>query len=260
MNSPSVMLVVAFLAVLSAPCLGSSVEGRELKASMGSMGPMSKYYTVKVDALYYTSLNGKNVNTLPPVKTSSSGAAAVIVFNSSYALGSFNFSNIDGVYMAHIHNGSKTTNGFPIVWGLNSSCAGTLACAGLWQPFSVPAKSHYSSSYSFSPSLPIPGSNLTIGHQLSMGLAYFNVHTIAYQGGQIRGQFAPLLKKKTISSCFTTTLASGTTQACYLCGAGKGGPGKDMCYLCGSNMMPVTHAEATKIFDGVAVAKASGLF
>jgi hypothetical protein len=251
MNSPIVMLVAVFLMAFSAPCLGISVQGRELKASMSS------YYVMEVDALYHAPLKGMFVN--PPVMTHSSGFAEVIVFNNSYALGSYSFTDIDGVYMAHIHNGSSTFNGYPVVWALNSSCARTLACAGLWQPFSVPSKSYYTSSYSFNSSLPVDGT--TIGHQLAMGLAYFNVHTIVYQGGQIRGQFAPLPKHKTVTSCFTTTSTSGmTSQACYLCGAGKGGPGANKCYITGSNMMPVTMDEAAMILDGVALARAAGLY
>jgi hypothetical protein len=199
----AVMLVAVFLMAFSAPCLGISVQGRELKASMSSklydfrllyldiLGFSSMlyylqrtttisstfptgYYVMEVDALYHAPLKGKFVN--PPVMTHSSGFAEVIVFNNSYALGSYSFTDIDGVYMAHIHNGSSTFNGYPVVWALNSSCARTLACAGLWQPFSVPAKSYYTSSYSFNSSLPVDGT--TIGHQLAMGLAYFNVHTI----------------------------------------------------------------------------------
>jgi hypothetical protein len=81
------------------------------------------------------------------------------------------------------------------------------------------------------------------------------------QGGQIRGQFAPLPKHKTVTSCFTTTSTSGmTSQACYLCGAGKGGPGANKCYITGSNMMPVTMEEAAMILDGVALAQAAGLY
>jgi hypothetical protein len=59
-----------------------------------------------------------------PSNTKATGSAFVTIVNATFASASFYVSDMAGMFMAHIHNGSKAINGPPVVWGFNSTLNG----------------------------------------------------------------------------------------------------------------------------------------
>ena len=104
--------------------------------------------------------------------TQATGLASVTLVNSSYALGYFYATNIKQMTMAHLHVGAVGKNGPPVAWALNASY-GTISGS-------------VRVSFSFNPSVN------NISYLLASGLVYFNIHTTAHTGGEIRGQFKVL--------------------------------------------------------------------
>ena len=101
----------------------------------------------------------------PPVLSSASGSASFSFFDTSGALtGSATTSGVSAT-AAHIHNGAAGING-PVVITLSESSAGS----GVWN---VPAQTSLTPDQSAA---------------LRAGNLYVNVHSMAFPGGQIRGQ------------------------------------------------------------------------
>ena len=99
--------------------------------------------------------------------TKDAGLVSVTLFNSTYSRGYFAVS-ISQMTQAHLHASSVSINGPPLAWAFNATYG--------------PISGSIRAPFTFNPSL----NNIT--SLLKAGLVYFNVHTLSYPAGEIRGQ------------------------------------------------------------------------
>ena len=118
---------------------------------------------------YKANLTG--ANSVPPIATTDTATVAFTLYNRTYARGYFFVNGINQMTMAHLHSGAVGKNGPPIAWAFN----------GTYGPIS----GSFRAPFTFNPSLN------NISSLLSAGLVYFNIHTTANPGGELRGQMAP---------------------------------------------------------------------
>ena len=123
--------------------------------------PLSKYPVTAA-----ASLAGSSA--VPPVNSKATGYVSITIVNASYASGLFYATNVKQMTMAHLHNGAVGNNGPPIAWAFNAT----------YGPLSGSLKAFFR----FDPSL----SNFSA--LLAAGQVYFNIHTVAYPAGELRGQ------------------------------------------------------------------------
>ena len=103
------------------------------------------------------------------VDLKATGLVSITLINTSYATGYFYATNIKQMTAAHLHVGAVGQNGPPIAWAFNAtygSISGSIKA-----------------SFIFNPSLN------NISSLLAAGNVYFNIHTVAYPAGELRGQF-----------------------------------------------------------------------
>lgn len=169
----------ALIAVFFAGCGGSDSGS----ASSPTPTPASAPITYKVV------LVGAQEN--PPVLTAASGTGTFALNTADGTLtGSVTTANVAAT-MAHLHTGAAGTNG-PVSIGLTETAAGS----GVW---AVPA-----------------GTRLTSEQlaAISTGGMYANVHSVAYPGGQVRGQVGTEVRTATMTGTqenpAVTTNAKGT--------------------------------------------------
>lgn len=113
--------------------------------------------------VYHARCNG--VSALPHVSTNATGSLSVTLIDHSYATATFYAHQLT---MAHLHAGATGKNGPVIAWAFNATC----------RPLSGSIKA----TFTFDPSVN------NISSLLAAGLVYFNVHTMAYPAGELRGQ------------------------------------------------------------------------
>ena len=104
-------------------------------------------------------------------QTKATGVASITLINATFATGYFYSTKIKQMTQAHLHTGAVGKNGPSIAWAFNAT----------YGPLSGSIKA----SFTFDPSVN------NISSLLAAGLVYFNVHTVAYPTGELRGQFAP---------------------------------------------------------------------
>ena len=102
------------------------------------------------------------------VTTKATGLASISLLNSTYATGFFYATGIIQMTAAHLHAGAVGRTGPPIAWAFNATYG--------------PVSGSVKASFSFNPSLN------SISALLAAGLVYFNIHTITYPAGELRGQ------------------------------------------------------------------------
>ena len=105
---------------------------------------------------------------VPTVSTTTSGSVSISIVNATYASGYFFATNIKQMTQAHLHSGAVGKNGPAVAWAFNAT----------YGPISGSIKA----AFSFNPSLN------NISSLLSAGLVYFNIKTIAYPTGELRGR------------------------------------------------------------------------
>jgi CHRD domain len=121
--------------------------------------------------MYSASLNGQNE--VPPTDSQGTGLARFHVMKDGSIRWSLRVTNLNDIFAAHIHDGVPGENG-PIVVHL----------------------------FDGDPSAPVSGLNVrgvitdpteaaTVLELFTSGSAYVNVHTTAFQGGEIRGPVVP---------------------------------------------------------------------
>lgn len=138
-----------------------------------------------------------------PVDTRAYGSATVFWYNDTYATGEFRIVKIQDAFMAHIHAGNASSNGPVAVWAWRSLSPDpvTGAPTATTQPISTGATWIFL-KYSFNPSTKT-SSNVTVTELLLGGNTYFNIHTVQYPAGEIRGQF---IKDRVLATPWTWPL------------------------------------------------------
>ena len=113
-----------------------------------------------------------SLSPLANVTTKATGLASISIVNASYATGFFYATNIVQMTAAHLHAGVVGKNGPVLAWAFNATYG--------------PVSGSIKASFTFNPSLN------NISFLLASGQAYFDVHTVAYPVGELRGQLKPV--------------------------------------------------------------------
>ena len=113
-----------------------------------------------------------SLSPLANVTTKATGLASISIVNASYATGFFYANNIVQMTAAHLHAGVVGKNGPVLAWAFNATYG--------------PVSGSVKASFTFNPSLN------NISSLLAAGQAYFDVHTVAYPVGELRGQLKPV--------------------------------------------------------------------
>jgi hypothetical protein len=108
---------------------------------------------------------------VPSVTSKATGSISLTLINQTFASGYFYATNINQMTKAHLHAGTVGSNGPVIAWAFN----------GTYGPISGSIKA----TFTFNPSVN------NVSSLLATGLVYFNIHTIVYRAGELRGQLLP---------------------------------------------------------------------
>lgn len=104
------------------------------------------------------------------------GTAIATIYNATYATVAFDVRSVIGATMMHIHNGTVPAHpGGVALWAFESALPGVADLN--------PISGSFAGTVAFDPTA------TGVGMLLENMMAYFNVHSVAYPGGVIQGNF-----------------------------------------------------------------------